>query len=131
MTGAELIAQERKRQQDEEGYDERHDDHHRLGELVHAAICYAAEAVGEDVYFAHSSGLPFLQDEPETVGGHYDPFPWHKKDDKRGKHDRKKLLVIAGALIAAELDRMERASEMMEKELEYDEDPMWDDEGLL
>lgn len=127
MTGAELIAEERKRQQ-QEGYDDRHDDHHKNGELVHAAICYAAEAVGEGVYFSYDSGAPFLHDEPETVGGHYDPFPWHKKEDKRGKHDRKKLLVIAGALIAAELDRLERADKMVGEEMGYDEDPMWNED---
>lgn len=38
-----------------------------------------------------------------------DPWPWDVAWDKRYKHDRLKQLAIAGALIAAEIDRLERS----------------------
>lgn len=104
MTGAELIAAERARQVKEEGYDESHDDDHDEGELAMAAVCYAAP---EQVYvrgpYGMRGGLSFD-----------DPWPWDYSDDRRalkprvGK-SRIRELVKAGALIAAEIDRLQRA----------------------
>ncbi len=37
-----------------------------------------------------------------------DPWPFEKELDKRLKHNRIKKLAIAGALVAAELDRLLR-----------------------
>ncbi|HCT33652.1 MAG TPA: hypothetical protein DF966_10890, partial [Sulfitobacter sp.] len=41
-----------------------------------------------------------------------DPWPseWDDEWDKRDQLDRRRKLVIAGALIAAEIDRLDRAS---------------------
>jgi hypothetical protein len=83
MTGAELIAAERERQVSEEGWSEAHDDQHRRGELVTAACCYAA---GSPVYGA---GWP------------WDMNWWRQADSVRN-------LTKAGALIAAEIDRLQR-----------------------
>lgn len=80
-----LISKERLRQIEEEKFDESHDtNEHEFGALTEAAICYAGSAVGcEDLL----------------------PWPWERKFDKRNKHSHLKKLVIAAALIAAEIDR--------------------------
>lgn len=96
-TGAELIATERERQVEEEGYDPSHDDEHRNGQIAMAAVCYAA---GErKVYTKREvwNGFEFK-----------DPWPWEANWDRRGHHDRIRELVKAGALIAAEIDRLKR-----------------------
>lgn len=88
-TGAELIAAERKRQVEEEGWTPEHDDGHEDGDLLAAA---------------------------SEIVGYLDPTLIMDPDDHWGliaKHSRKeggdlRLLVIAGALIAAEIDRLQR-----------------------
>lgn len=91
-TGVDLIAEERQRQIHQEGWTAEHDakDHHKGG-LVRAALCYADNALPD-----HYSYL-----DPST-------WPWDPTWDKRSKHGRRRSLVIAGALIAAELDRLIR-----------------------
>lgn len=93
MNGIERIAAERKRQIEIEGWDTNHDQQHTYGELRIAAACYATE--GTDAWVSL---------------GVYDPdddgWPWHEKLDKRKKHSRIRQLEIAGALIAAEIDRI-------------------------
>ena len=91
--GIELIAEERLRQIEEQGFDAAHDDLELDDELVRVAICYAS----------HASEL--------YLGQTLWPKSWDRSWDKRTKHDRKKKLAIAGALIAAELDRLIRAEE--------------------
>jgi len=87
-TGAELIAEERQRQCAEEGWTPEHDAQHEEGELIRAALCYADCA-------------PLTK----YVGPH--TWPWAPLFDKRVQHSKKRRLVIAGALIAAELDRLQ------------------------
>lgn len=43
-TGIELIAEERQRQIDVEGYSEQHDSQHKVSEFVYAAIAYVESA---------------------------------------------------------------------------------------
>lgn len=94
MTGIELIAEERRRQVAEEGWSEAHDDTHTAGDLrVHAAICCCD---GTDAH---------VEDPLDRDWGLTD------KHGYRGtKPDQIHLLAIAGALIAAEIDRLQRAS---------------------
>jgi hypothetical protein len=91
MTGIELIRTERDRQITEEGFDPEHDRCHTGNELALAAACYAV------------NGIP-------GVGVHEwgdeDCFPFVEEFDRRRDHGRLRSLVIAGALIAAELDRL-------------------------
>ncbi len=112
-TGVELIAAERARQVEVEGWTPEHDDQHWTGELAMAAALYAAP---QELYArgVDHRGYPVF----------YDPWPWKKQVDdglgdfpchrevnawdKRAKHDRLRALVIAGALIAAEIDRLRR-----------------------
>ena len=84
LTGAEQIAAERKRQIEEEGWTAGHDAAHDNGELWRAAICYAS--------------------------GRSDGWPWAPRWYKPGP-DRVRSLVKAGALIAAEIDRLTEPKE--------------------
>jgi hypothetical protein len=109
MTGAERIAAERARQVSEEGYDAAHDDEHNGGEIAMAAACYAAPE------------LIYVRDDRANQVNFTDPWPWHPRYDAR-PHDgnvvtpehatraeRIRLLEKAGALVAAEIDRLLRA----------------------
>lgn len=95
-TGAERIAAERQRQLDEEGWTPEHDDAWDSGELIEAAGCYARGASPRYVHFRNG-----------RVPG---DWPW---DDEWFKHsdDPIRNLEKAGALIAAEIDRLQRLHE--------------------
>jgi hypothetical protein len=100
MTGAELIAQERQRQIDVEGYTPEHDNEHDLGELALAAALYAlpyeAEVCGERLL--NQDDFINLHIALETGCNFYvKPEP-----------DRLLRMVKAGALLAAEIDRLQR-----------------------
>ena len=84
--GVELIAHERQRHIDEEGYSAEHDSEYAHGELALAAACYA---LGDQTY--NFSVL----------------WPWTDGDWKPEPRNRIHELVKAGALIAAEIDRLE------------------------
>jgi len=95
---ADVLA-ERQRQRNAEGWTEQHDDDHRQGELAAAAACYAApfrvfrpvERMGRDheVFHSYDAGWP------------WDGEWWKPKDRRRD-------LVRAGALILAEIERIDR-----------------------
>jgi hypothetical protein len=107
--GVHRIAVERERQVIDEGYDADHDDQHAAGRLVDAAICYAmagqAAARGEDLHERYGTrpdsgvGLPALW-----------RWPWMPRDWKPS-HDPIRNLVRAAALLAAEIDRLQRKLE--------------------
>lgn len=94
------ICNERMRQVLDEGFTADHDATHGDESLGLVAACYA-------------SPIPILKadwDEPkESMFVFCDPWPrdWPAGWDKRGKHDRIKQLAIAGALCAAEIDRLQ------------------------
>jgi hypothetical protein len=91
MSAIEDIAAERQRQIDAELFTEAHDDNHPAGELAEAAACYAAP----DLFERGVRQVP--------VG-----WPWALKWWK--PTDRRRDLVKAGALIAAEIDKLDRAA---------------------
>lgn len=94
-----VVAAERQRQIGQEGWEPRHDDCHKDGSMAMAAACYAAP-------------VPIFVEMPEfsrNGGPHRDAWPWDPIWDKRAKHSRLRQLVIAGALILAEVDRLRRA----------------------
>jgi len=95
-TGAELIAEERERQISEEGWTEAHDDQHNEGELVAAAACYAQYAS----ITAHVGPNATRLLSPPPM------WPWERHWWKPSEDVR--CLVKAGALIAAEIDRLQR-----------------------
>ncbi len=104
MNGVQLIAQERCRQKQKkgfgsgEGWSDKHDDKHKDGELLAAAICYAMPPK------VRSIRLNMTQDLQQAF------WPWDEKWWKPTK-DPVRNLVKAGALIAAEIDRLQRKSQ--------------------
>lgn len=84
--GVAKIAAERRRQISAEGWTPEHDDTHTEYELVSAAVAYAAEVAGLDY--------------PSQF------WPWDYESWRPGSDVR--MLVKAGALIAAEIDRLLR-----------------------
>ncbi len=100
-TGAQLIAIERERQINEEDWDDEHDDEHQDGDLARAAICYAAQ---DRIFIKYQDGHNITFRDPW-------PGDWDDEWDKRHKHGPIRRLVIAGALIAAEIDKMYREAQ--------------------
>lgn len=91
MTGIELIAAERKRQIEVEGWTPEHDDQHNCRELALAAVAYIEH------YLAPDCPSP-----PWTY-----PVNWDRKWWKPSP-DPQRDIVKACALLAAELDRLQR-----------------------
>jgi len=99
MTGIKLIAEERKRQIEEEGWTAEHDDdEHDRGELVRAAVCYALGNEPNVIVGRNAVSINFVKL----------LWPWDWKWWKPSPKNRIKELKKAGALIAAELDRLLR-----------------------
>jgi len=100
LSGAELIALERRRQVEEEGFTAAHDDDYLAGDLTYAGLCYAAYAIQSSNNRANFKNLL-----PSS-------WPWNFKWWKPGPDDsdnsRRLELIKAGALIAAEIDRLQR-----------------------
>lgn len=86
-----LIAAERRRQISVEGWTPEHDDEHDDGSLAQAAVCYASAR-------------------RTTTGKSQLFWPWNNAWWKPTPNDRVRELVKAGALIVAEIERMQRAS---------------------
>lgn len=114
MSGAELIAAERQRQVEKEGWTPSHDDEHVHGELATVATCYATPNP-QQVHVREGYGeLPILRGECAVYGDMEFTVPlvwpetWHPAWWK--PTDRITDLVKAGALIAAEIDRLQRMS---------------------
>lgn len=95
--GARLIAAERQRQMDVEGWTPEHDAEHRDGSLVEAAVMYARYGTGRP----RSGHLGSHPAESPPLG-----WPWEKSWWKPTPGDPIRPLVKAGALIAAEIDRL-------------------------
>jgi len=101
MSAIKEIEAERRRQIEVEGWSVEHDDKYRHDELATAAACYAAP---EAVYWGPALSRATLE------------WPWvaqwwKPSDGKRGRPlDRRRDLVKAGALILAEIERLDRAA---------------------
>jgi hypothetical protein len=83
-TGIELIAEERQRQIEVEGWTKEHDSGHRNNELIDAAMQY----LGADLISC---------------------WPWGDESYKPSPDNRVRELQKAGALIAAEIDRLQNS----------------------
>jgi hypothetical protein len=96
--GAALIGIERDRQRSK-GYDAAHDAEHTDGTLLQAGILVALDV----------AGLQLAGVDPPDLNG---PWPDQLLLHVRAKHDRElDKLVIAGAMLAAEIDRLIAAGE--------------------
>ena len=95
-TGIELITEERQRQIDVEGWTTEHDDiEHANSELAIAGACYA---------LPNSLRKLYKDDEGFEPGF----WPWDEGWWKPTPEDRVRELQKAGALITAEIDRLQR-----------------------
>ena len=101
--GVELIRQERRRHLEYKKWSVSHDDEHTSEELAWAAVCHAAPCE-----IARVTRRKTQADNSVEVT-YSNPWPWRRDEDKRDKHNRLKQLIIAGALCAAEIDRLLRA----------------------
>jgi hypothetical protein len=91
--GVQMIADERQRQIEVEGWDAEHD-RGQADEIASAGACYALPpVVREDTRIPFNSPTPLL-------------WPWDDKWWKPTPGDRIRELVKAGALIAAAIDSM-------------------------
>jgi transcription elongation factor Elf1 len=104
--GVGRIAAERKRQRDKEGFTDAHDDSHKNGQLAMAGACYAMGTL--DIYTGTVRAVHGLHRKAGIIERPHLVWPWAPEWDKRSKHSRLRQLEIAGALIAAEIDRLVR-----------------------
>jgi hypothetical protein len=93
--GVRLIAAERARQVTEEGWTAEHDAEHGGGQLARAAACYAL----------HAAQVPRI--DGQRIGS---AWPWPGEWEFKPAEDQVRTLVKAGALIAAEIDRLATAA---------------------
>lgn len=108
MTGAELIAAERERQVSEEGWTAEHDAQHGGFELSAAAATYALDVGIRSAYW-NRDALRHMAS-TDRVLGHPSHWPWSPSWWKPTPGNPVRQLVKAGALIAAEIDRLQAIS---------------------
>lgn len=109
-SGVGLIASERERQVSEEGWSPEHDDTHTEGELAEAAACYAMPTIWREATVnqnTDTSLIEYLLDGLSLQGW----SSWFKPSPE----NRVRELVKAGALIAAEIDRLQRQAAIRAK----------------
>ena len=100
--GIELIAEERQRQIEIEGYSAQHDSQHNASELIYAAIAYVESAkVGVNCSEIGNTDENEIMRRKTEMGRYY-PFGSSFKPSTDIRD-----LVKAGALIAAAIDRLE------------------------
>ena len=100
MTVIDEIAAERARQISAEGWTAEHDDGHAKGDLARAAASYALWGTGVPLNGQRHVGS--FRTEPYSI------WPWSGEWWK--PRDRRRNLVKAGALIVAEIERLDRAA---------------------
>jgi len=99
-TGLELIIKERERQITQEGWTKEHDDKQAPFSMSNAGACYAMEL------FKNTQVLNTTKREIDSMIDYM--WPWDGKWWKPTPDDPVRQLVKAGALIAAEIDRLQR-----------------------
>jgi hypothetical protein len=99
MTGIERIAAERKRQIAEKGWTAEHDEQWENGELADAAACYALSEKDRELDVIACDSVQYLLNRL---------WPYRMPEFNPTPKNRIRELVKAGALIAAEIDRLQR-----------------------
>jgi hypothetical protein len=92
------VLAERRRQVEVEGFSPKHDDSHSMGEMARAAGCYA---LSSGIQSATGKPGPWVNQPPAGI------WPWAEEWWK--PLNRRYDLVRAGALILAEIERIDRA----------------------
>lgn len=113
--GVGLIAAERARQVAKEGWTAEHDDDHDLEQMARAAACYA-----QPDRIRGTKMLGYYQPSRSPKVRMIVPvdWPWAWEWWKPEPDNRIRELVKAGALIAAEIDRLQRASALQSQSLQ-------------
>lgn len=113
LFGYELVTRERIRQITHERWSAAHDDEHNDHSLAIVAAIYAVAGV-EHVSVRRELDI----NAPNRVPAYIDAWPmsWDQEWDKREEHDRLRCLSIAGALICAEIDRLQRLADQNERD---------------
>lgn len=115
--GAELISIERQRQIQKEGWTPEHDDEHEDGSLAMAAVCYATPVRVFERTMNYDAQIVFEDPWPSSWDGDWDKRAVYGEDGELPDpatytaSERIDLLTKAGALIAAEIDRLLRQRE--------------------
>lgn len=100
LTGSEIITQERERQLSQEGWTAQHDDNHPQGHLALAGACYALDFA---LYCRTAKELwPW-------------DIEWWKPSKEATIPESIHELAKAGALIAAEIDKLQRQWDFQKK----------------
>ncbi|HBO4125329.1 TPA: hypothetical protein L4T97_004997 [Pseudomonas aeruginosa] len=94
------VQAERRRQVEAEGWTPEHDDEHDSGEIACAAACYALPP-------AHP---PRIEGALGRYGRDPNIWPWTRDWWKPAPNDRRRELIKAGALVLAEIERLDRAA---------------------
>ncbi|TIN84337.1 hypothetical protein [Mesorhizobium sp.] len=100
------IVAERQRQIAAEGWSQKHDDCHVEGEMARAAGIYAVIAGSNMTDYRNATGGYSLNDILSSLMRYY--WPWDRSWFK--PTNRRRDLVKAGALIVAEIERLDRLS---------------------
>lgn len=113
-TGIELIAEERQRQIDVEGYDEQHDSHHKSLTLAQAAETYIDAAFlttkSKEMGYSNQAAISWHKhNEPWKWKMIKLTWPWEEESFK--PTTTLQDLIKAGALIAAAIDRLQKDNE--------------------
>lgn len=106
-TGIELISEERKRQIEVKGWSNLNDDQYVSNELIDGASCHLDHAKESNWCADHCSDWPNTTRRLSPPG----KWPWARNWWKPNTSDPIRDLVKAGALIAAEIDRLQRKGE--------------------
>lgn len=107
MSVIDEIAAERERQVTKEGWDASHDDDHHRGEIALAAAAYAVVSVFDArERRAHADAVYGAMRGFKSIVAQL--WPWEAQWFK--PKDRRRDLVRAGALIVAEIERLDRQS---------------------
>lgn len=93
------VLAERHRQVTEEGWNSKCDDAHKNNEMAFAAACYAFHAAAAS-WDMEDNGIPY-DSHPTPKNWPWEPEWWKPKSARRD-------LVKAGALILAEIERLDR-----------------------
>lgn len=107
-TGIEQIADERARQTAVEGWDARHDDEHDGRSLARAGMCYVQHYVERAWLLQQGPGSFDIGADPDNYKTDSEPDEWPWEPEAWKPKDAIRDLVRAGALIAAEIDRLQR-----------------------
>ena len=101
--GIELITEERQRQIEKEGWTAEHDAEHKGGEIALAAVCYATPSE-----FLTFRPVSMVDDPSDFKTPELWPWSnnWFKPAPDNKIESRIRELQKAGALIAAEIDRL-------------------------